>query len=164
MEVLVDPGLGLAGRVMQHTGRPHRGRAPKLESAMRPLSRTEAERILREGAGKNDISRLLHARALRHVESFHTAWTELIAFRSAARIRALRARAEVDLVALGYYLARPNDAREYASTAATDLRGHPLAVAEVHLGLSLVATGADDIPEAFKERAALSRPRCNRCP
>lgn len=129
-------------------------RAALRELSLAPLSRADAARLLAELAARRRLTseeRLLRGRCRRVLESFHTAWDELSAFREQQRDPLLRSRAEIDLVYLAYYLVRRERVEEFATSAERQLAGRPLLSAELHLALSVVYTGEDRIADAFRD-------------
>ena len=129
--------------------------ARALERALGPLSRTEAERLLRTMPKRpaSDAHELLGGRCLRLVESFQAAWSTLVAVAERAADARIRARANVELVFLSYYLVRHDEGERAAAAADEDAAADPLTLADLHVARSILATGADRIPDAFKQIA-----------
>src|SRR5687767_3671886 len=125
------------------------------ERALGPLSRTDAERLLRTMPKRatSELQELLRGRCLRLVESFQAAWSTLAALAERTADARLRARAQVELVYLSYYLVRHEEGERAAAAAEGDAAADPLTLAELHIAKSVLATGADRIPDAFKQIA-----------
>ncbi len=121
--------------------------------ALAPLSRADAERLLpRLGSGRQTLERrVLRARCLKALESFELAWAELSAALSQVRDPLLAARVAVDLVHLSYYLVRRDELRRLEEIARRGAPADPLILAELHLGLSIVNTAANEVRQALAD-------------
>ena len=126
-----------------------------LERALGPLSRTDAERLLRTipKRATSEAQELLRGRCLRLVESFQAAWSTLSAVARRTTDPGVRARALVELVHLSYYLVRHEEGERAATDAEPAAAADPLTLADLHIARSVLATGADRIADAFKEIA-----------
>lgn len=126
-----------------------------LERALGPLSRTDAERLLRTipKRATSEAQELLRGRCLRLVESFQAAWSTLTAVAGRTKDPRVRARALVELVHLSYYLVRHDEGERAAAEAEGAAAADPLTLADLHIARSVLATGADRIADAFKQIA-----------
>ncbi len=121
--------------------------------ALAPLSRADAQRLLPKlTAGRQTLERrVLRARCLKTLESFELAWAELNSVLAQTSDGALRARVAVDLLHLSYYLVRRDDARRFEEVARRGAGADPLVLAELHLGLSIVNTAANEVRQALTD-------------
>lgn len=140
------------------------------EQVLGPLSRSDAERLLPQlSVGRQTLERrVLRARALKLVESFDVAWSELDALLGQAKDERLAARIAIDLIGLAYYLVRVDDLPRLTRIAQRAAPADSLMVAELRLGLSINKTAANEVTDALKEvrraedalgAAPLGRPR-----
>jgi tetratricopeptide (TPR) repeat protein len=128
--------------------------SPSLrDQAIAPLSRADAERLLRTlHVGRQTIERrVLRARCLKYLESFDVAWAELSELMSEVKDPLLRARVAVDLVHLAYYLVRGDEVDRLTKLAQEHAASDPLMLAELRLGRSINLTAANDVTRALTE-------------
>ena len=123
-----------------------------IDRALAPLSRTDAERLLPRlpKSPIREAEKLLRGRCLRLVESFEPAWNEITALAVTAKDPRIRARAQIELVYLAYYLVHPDEGDLAAAAAEPIAADDPLMLADLHIARSVLATGSDRIADAFK--------------
>ncbi len=123
------------------------------DQAIAPLSRADAERLLRTlHVGRQTIERrVLRARCLKYLESFDVAWAELSELMTVVKDPLLRARIAVDLVHLAYYLVRGDEVARLTREAQAEAASDPLMLAELRLGRSINLTAANDVTNALRE-------------
>jgi hypothetical protein len=126
----------------------------RQRGALAPLSHASAQVIHRRLSRRSQLNaeqRLLYGRSLRTLQSFQAAWNELTALRRLTRDPLLRARAEIDLISVAYFLNRPGKVAAYLENTERSLAGQPLMLAELCVVESALATREDRIADAYRE-------------
>lgn len=120
--------------------------ASSYSDILKPISFEDGRRLLAASSRTGDSHAvILRGRSLLAVESYEAARVELESVLPGLPAGPIRARVEIDLLTLAYYLAAHARSEELFRSARVNSRGDPLLLAETYLALSLCTIAANDV-------------------